>query len=472
MDTARSIAERRSELDRRVRDELERLLADGDEQTEFLEAACVDVLQACADGLPLRHLRSCADVGGVGCVRLAARELPLRSGPYPLHLRGFQQAGIDDYTCTGDALLVGAKGAVSTRDGKLLTVEAHGRFSASDQFHIVRPAAEDFAYLRHVVGALDAGRIAKGTDAARVVELADLRSVFVPWPHSGARRLFAEAMGLCTQAGAEELRELLTSAWMLATHDVARLERAEALPARALPNLPHEDRSGDVLAVAEGMLAALACVDEQPIDVVASTGDLADPASVRRAALCVCFPAPEQGVWTDRTVDADDPRWVFGPPPRNKANFAWVQQTVACMEEGGRALMLLCNAALHADSGREAVVRRAWARSGLVEAVVSLPGGLFADGRPPVSLVVMRKGRARQGILFVNALELGRDLGPNPSGWTARSLEAATVSRIVDACASWERGTGYRDMPGFCRVVPPEEIEEREGVLTPWTYLA
>ena len=471
MDTASSIAERRSELGCRIQDTCARVLEDDNAQAKRLEAACDNVLQACADGLPLRHVRSCADVSGVGCVRLAARDLPLRSGPYPLYLRGFERALIDDYTCTGDALLVGAKGAVSLQTGKLLTMEAHGRFSASDQFHLIRPDAGDVSYLRHVLSALDAGRIAKGTNAARIIELADLRSALVPWPHDEVRRLFAETLDLCEHAGAEELRELLISIWMLAAHDVTQLAWADALPTPTLPRLPHEDHSEDALAVAEGLMEVLTSTDEQLIDIVTSTGDLADPASVRRGAVCVCFPAPNQGIWTHLTVDESDPRWLFGPPPRNKANFAWVQHTIACMNEGGSALMLLCNAALHANSGREAVVRRAWARSGLVEAVIALPGGMFADGRPPSSLIVMRKGRAQRDILLINALELGCDLGPNPSGWTARYLDASAITRIVSTFSSWKHGDAYRDIPGLCRSVQPEEIEKHEGVLTPWTYL-
>ncbi len=482
MDTAQSIAERRSELDRRIRSALERLLADGDERARLLKAACADVLRACADGLPLRHLRSCANVGDAECVRLAARELPLRSGPYPLHLRGFQQAAIDDFAMEGEALLVGAKGAVSTRDGKLLVVEAQGRFSASDQFHIVRPAPGDLPYLRCVLGALDAGRYAKGTNAARVIELADLRSAIVPWPQSEKRRQFAETMGLCERMGAEEFRRLLARAWMLAAHDVARLERADALPPRTPQPRPREDRSDGtpavdegVLAVADGLLAALARTGEEPIDVVASTGSstggLADPGSVHRSAVCVCFPPPNQGTWTNRAVDAADPRWVFGPPPRNKANFAWIQQTVACMEEDGCALMLLCNAALHTQSGREAAARRAWARSGLVEAVIALPGGLFADGRPPASLVIMRKGRRRADTLFVNALELGEARGIDPSGNVARRLPREAAQRIVGAFEAWAGGSGPCNEPGFCRAAASGEVKANGCVLTPWTHV-
>ena len=192
---------------------------------------------------------------------------------------------------------------------------------------------------------------------------------------------------------------------------------------------------------------------------------------MRRGTACICFPAPNQGTWTGQAVDANDPRWTFGAPPRNKANFAWVQQTVACMDDGGRALLLLCNAALHSSIGREADVRRAWARSGLVEAVVALPGGLFPDGRPPASFVAMRKNRQRRATLFVNALELGRAVGFEASGALARELPPEAVERIVDGCTAWMRGEGYRDEPGFCRAAQPDEIEARGGILAPWAYV-
>ena len=134
--------------------------------------------------------------------------------------------------------------------------------------------------------------------------------------------------------------------------------------------------------------------------------------------------------------------------------------------------MLLCNAALHSDSGREAAARRAWARSGLIEAVVALPGGLFADGRPPSSLVLMRRNRPSQDILFVNAQELGDDVGFAPSGAMARRLSPETAARIVQTYAAWKRRDGYGDVPGFCREVPPCELEANGCELAPWTYVA
>lgn len=473
MDSA-SFVKLRRDLDRRVREELRALRSSGCSEADRLEEACGKALDACADGLPSRHMRACAEVSDAGRLRLPGRDVQLRTGPYPLHLRGFECTPIDDFTCTEDALLVGAKGAVSVRGGTLLVVEARGRHSVSDQFHIVRPAAADYDYLRHVLRALDAGRLAKGTNAARVIELADLRGAAVPWPAHDARCRFSDAMDMCEQEGAGQLHDLLAAAWMLSARDASRLEHVEPVPVRAMPpeerDRPREDRGCDALSVAEGVLAVLDA-GTPPLDVTAQTSDLANAAHAGRSALCVCFPPPNQGIWTDCAVDGNDPRWTFGPPPRNKANFAWIQQTVACMEDGGCALMLLCNAALHSSIGREADLRRAWARSGLVETVIALPGGLFSDGRPPSSLVVMRKGRAGESTLFVNALELGSDLGPSPSGAMARCLAPQAVERIVGAFAAWKGADGYRDVPGFCRDVPADEIEAQGSVLAPWTYV-
>lgn len=471
MNAGPSIEDRWAEAARCVRAELEALRASDHALAESVAAACKQTLDACAEGIPLRHLRSCADVSDAGCLNLSARDIQLRSGPYAFHLRGFEQARIDDYALAGEALLVGAKGAIASRDGKLLVVPAKGRFSASDGFHVVRPAPSDFEYLRHVLAGIDAQRYAKGTTAVRVIELADLRGAVVPWPAPDRRRAFADAMERCEQAGAAALKARLIDLWMLAVHDIGRLERAGAVPVPREERAPREDGSTDALAVADGLLAAAGAAEGPIVDVIAATGDLADPASVRRGETCVCFPAPNQGTWTDRAVDERDPRWVFGPPPRNKANFAWVQQTVACMDEDGCAIMLLCNAALHSDSGREAAARGAWARSGLIEAVVALPGGLFADGRPPSSLVLMRRNRPSHDVLLVNAQELGDDVGFAPSGAMARRLSPEAVGHIVQTYAAWKRHGGYKDAPGFCRKVPAGELEANGCVLTPWTYV-
>ncbi len=433
-------------------------------------AACKHLFSLCEAGLPLRHLRDCAEVTDEGRVSLSAYFEHLRKGPYPLYRRGYDKAGFDDYGYERPALLVGAMGAIATRKGKLLVIPAFGRYAVSDMYHVVFPQFGDFEYLQRILSALDAGRLATGTSASRVVELGSLRSAIIPWPEERMRRLFVETMRACEVEGTSDLATQLLDAWMESVHAVDRLVSTPAVAyAESIPILECE-RMCDALDVADMVLEFMNAENKDFFDVVASTFDLADPASLGKHRACVCFPSPNQGPWSSCAVSESDGRWVLGLPPRNKANYAWIQQTISCMAEGGTALVLLCDAALHTESGREKKARVAWASSGLIEAVISLPGGIFEDGRPPSSFVVMRKGRRSGDILFVNAREQGERCGTDLLGHPMRRLSLKTVERIARAYEVWSGAAEFSDIPGFCRSVSPSEIEARDYVLAPWAY--
>lgn len=436
------------------------------------EVACERLFSLCEEGFPLRHLRACAEVTDEGRVSLSAYSEHLRKGPYPLYRRGYDKAGFDDYGYERPALLVGAMGAIATRKGKLLVIPAFGSYAVSDMYHVIFPQAGDFEYLQRILSALDAGRLATGTNASRVVELGSLRGAIIPWPEERMRRLFVETMGACEVEGASDLATRLLDAWMGSVHAVDRIVSAPTVAcAESTPALECE-RMCNALDVADKVLESIHAEGEDFFDVVASTFDLADPASLGKHRMCVCFPPPNQGLWSSCAVSESDDRWMLGLPPRNKANYAWIQQTISCMAEGGTALLLLCDAALHTESGREKKDRAAWASSGLIEAVISLPGGIFEDGRLPSSFVVMKKGRRSGDILFVNARERGERCGTDPSGYPTRCLSPETVERIARAYADWVGAAEFSDVPGFCRSVSPSEIEACGHVLAPWAYIA
>lgn len=176
---------------------------------------------------------------------------------------------------------------------------------------------------------------------------------------------------------------------------------------------------------------------------------------------------PNQGEWTDHAPDPDDARWKFGVPPRNKANLAWVQQAFAHRAPGGIAVLAASNAVLHESRGCEPAVRAALIGSGCVRAVVSLPGGLFDDGRPPISIIVLGDERATPfETLFVNALECGV-----PSGSAAaRELSMEARDRVVSTVERWVATGSCAHVPGFARSVPMGEVAAL-GDLTPWSYV-
>ena len=192
-----------------------------------------------------------------------------------------------------------------------------------------------------------------------------------------------------------------------------------------------------------------------------------DELAGKLADVIVSVLPPNQGEWTDHAPDPSDTRWAFGVPPRNKANLAWVQQAFAHRAPGGIAVLAASNAVLHESRGCEPGVRAALIESGCVRAVVSLPGGLFSDGRVPFSIIVLGDKRSVPfETLFVNALEYGV---PNVTR-AGRGLPMDARDRVVSTVERWIATGSSVFIPGFARSVPESEIVAL-GDLTPWSYV-
>lgn len=429
------------------------------------------LLKAHKKGLPLRYLRDCAPIENEYRFTIPAAHLPLRRGRYPHYLNGFDVAPIDDFNTEGRRLLVVAKGAVSTHLGMLTVIRADGRFSASSQFHIVNPRPEDYGYLSVMLSALPASRMTKGTKMARYIDERDLKTAIIPWPELPIRRLFLEALKKCGDYS-NELKSHVLEYWM---HAVKNRENLVKGPAGVTSTRTHNhptntDHSADVLTIAEGVIDILAPNQGDIFDVVANTVALGKRETSATYDMCVCFSPPNQGRWTQSAVDSSDTRWVFGPPPRNKANYAWIQQTIAHLSDKGRALLLLCNAPLHSEIGREKQLRETFAQSNLIDAVIALPGGLFGDGRPPVSLIVLDKARVKgASTLFIDLQETGESIGLTPEGTPIRTLPHKDILQTVELYGAWRKGLPVTN--SFAQVAAQEEIVKQNYLLTPWTYL-
>lgn len=448
-------------------------------QSKNLETTCQTLLGLCETGMPLRRLSECAEVTDEGTLSISSRELLLRTGPYSYYARDGKTEPFDDFAYCGNRLLVSAMGAVSTGKGKLVVYQARGKFSSSDLFHIVTPAPQDVSYLHYMLANSTAGHLMTGTNAARTIPLANLRGMPTPWPSSEYRDLFCNAVDACKATGQSALYEQLISSWMNAVRRIEHLEKPSSN--RQISTSTHvqtEDDEG-VFDIADGLIEVMQPVkkpstaqsDISMVDVVSSTPRLERFTAMEKSDLCICFPPPNQRDWATAPVSKSDPRWVLGTPPRNKANYAWIQQTIACMADSGRSLLLLCNGALHSKLGCEKTLRENLAKSGLVEAVIALPGKLFADGRPPSSFVILGKDRHHREVLFIDALEKGHEEGKYLSGSIARRLDKGEAHKIVDTFASWNEGLNYHDISNYCRAVSISEIETNDCLLTPWTYV-
>lgn len=441
---------------------------------------CENLLAHYSQDLPLTLLSSQAYVDDRDCFDLTASERTLRQGRFPHHVRGFEVDYIDDYTENDPVILIGAIGDVKTLANKLLTVKAGRLSSASRMFHMVKPHREnDFDYLFHVLRNTDASPCLQGTTAVKVVPIELLKILRIPWPDETLRRLFSTCLesfdNIPSEMYSKKSKVLLQKAklsiasyFLSSTKNPDKLRslvESEEEKANNKPTMFIDDPAEPVYTIIENLIVARFpdVSAEEILDAVASTSDLAAGSTGMKAKVVACFPPANQEEWAPDGIDPDDSRWVLGFPPKNKANYAWIQQTIDCMAKESIGILILCNSALHSELGKEKDLRANFAQSGLVRCIISLPGGTFPDRRPPSSVVVLEKGRASSDVLFVDLQELGitYDTTQIPH---LRYLPGNAVVKVVNAFMSGDSA----NLP--CREVSLDEIAHHQNRLTPWLY--
>ncbi|WP_404386641.1 type I restriction-modification system subunit M [Knoellia locipacati] len=178
----------------------------------------------------------------------------------------------------------------------------------------------------------------------------------------------------------------------------------------------------------------------------------------------------------------DDPRWRFGVPPVNNANYAWIQHIISKLAPGGSAGVVMANGSMSSNSGGEGDIRAQLVEADLVSCMVALPTQLFRSTGIPVCVWFFAKDKSkgksgsvdRTGeVLFIDARELGFMVDR-----AERALADEDIAKIANTFHAW-RGTSsavaqnlsYTDLPGFCRSVPLADIKASDYALTPGRYV-
>ncbi|MER5691154.1 class I SAM-dependent DNA methyltransferase [Streptomyces mirabilis] len=185
----------------------------------------------------------------------------------------------------------------------------------------------------------------------------------------------------------------------------------------------------------------------------------------------------------DWARDESDPRWKFGVPPRNNANYAWLQHMVSKLGERGTAGIVLANGSMASQQSGEGEIRGALIEADLVACMVALPSQLFRTTQIPACLWFLAKDKTPQGakrledrrgeILFIDARGMGE-----MADRTERILTEADLAKIAGSYHAWrgtasarEEGLAYQNEPGFCFSADLETVREHGYVLTPGRYV-
>ena len=174
------------------------------------------------------------------------------------------------------------------------------------------------------------------------------------------------------------------------------------------------------------------------------------------------FPFSED--WDNAGKENDEfNRFVYGiPPSKGKADFAFIQHMIACLNETGRAGIVASQGVLFRGH-EEQKIRRTMIlgdeqnhiEGDIVEAVIALPPSVFYGTQIPGCVLILNKNKPRERknkILFYYAAHKDDYLEqPNRN-----ILREEDIERISDALKN------YTDIPRKCHIADLDEIKENE----------
>lgn len=168
------------------------------------------------------------------------------------------------------------------------------------------------------------------------------------------------------------------------------------------------------------------------------------------------------------TNDAFDRFRGAGGVTTGRGDWAWLQHTLACMNDNGRAAVVLDTGAVTRGSGsknedKERNIRKWFVEQDLIEGVILLPENLFYNTTAAGVIVVLnkRKPKARQGkVTLVNASMRVRKGRP-------KNYLADHVPKLV--ADMFNRGDAVE---GEVAVITCEEAKEADYNLSPSRWIA
>jgi type I restriction enzyme M protein len=214
----------------------------------------------------------------------------------------------------------------------------------------------------------------------------------------------------------------------------------------------------------------------------------------------------------DKEKLKDDPRFPFGMPTADNANYLWIQIFYSALNKTGRAGFVMANSATDAR-GSELEIRKQLIQSGAVDVMIAIGPNFFYTVTLPCTLWFLDKGKTvetprrgvseqvapaggketfhrnvstdrRDTVLFIDARHIYRQVDRAHRDFTPEQIEfLANIARLYrgEEPESTNGGAAllkehfpkgkYHDVPGLCKVAMLKEIEAQGWSLNPGRYV-
>ena len=164
--------------------------------------------------------------------------------------------------------------------------------------------------------------------------------------------------------------------------------------------------------------------------------------------------------WGHETAERDvHQRYRRGVPPRMAGDYAFISHMVETLAPAGRMAAVVTLGVLF-RTGAERQIREQLVRENLIDAVIALPTKMFAHTAIPVAILVLRKRKADDGVMFIDASQTYQH------GKTQNVLRESDLSMIEDIYRQ------RQDVEPYARLVDPAEIAANDFHLSVARYVA
>jgi len=189
----------------------------------------------------------------------------------------------------------------------------------------------------------------------------------------------------------------------------------------------------------------------------------------------------------DKERIKDDPRFPFGMPRVDNANYLWIQLFYSSLNEDGRAGFVMANSAADARAS-ELEIRKKLIESEAVDVMVSIASNFFYTVTLPCTLWFFDKGKRntnrRDKVLFIDARQIYEQISRAQREFTPQQIEfLSNIARLYRGEEPENRHDSaelltenfpdgkYADVAGLCKVATIEEIEAQGWSLNPGRYV-
>ena len=170
--------------------------------------------------------------------------------------------------------------------------------------------------------------------------------------------------------------------------------------------------------------------------------------------------------WWDASLE-NDVRWKHGTPPKNNANFAWMQHMIHHTSPNGVVGLVLANGSLSSVTGGEGKIRENIVKADLIEAVLSLPAQLFSNTQIPATIWILNKNKKQKGkTLFIDTRDTGYMLDRKQ-----KAFSEDDIKEIANIFYNFRENNNYSDVIGKHYSATTQEIAKQEYILTPGRYV-